>query len=918
MKNPLYLSMNSLRKAGRIGGILLPVLSLFAAHPVQAAGWQANDDDALLFDVRSGKYRLGDGVRGYQTSNGVCVDLADMIIALDLQIRLDKKSRRATGWMLEERRTLTIDREKNTVQIMNREKPLENGDIFDTPEGWCVSATALSAWSGISVKPDLGNALLIIESETKLPYQQVLERQERAAKIRPQVSFDLASLPQSSQPYKLFRTPSVDVNISAGGTHDRRSGQKFDLRYDLLASGELGKASFDARLSSDNRGVPDSLRLRAYRTDPKGELFGPLRATHAAIGDVSTYSSPLVTQSTVGRGAFITNRPVDRPENFDRTSFRGELPLGWDAELYRNNQLIAFAESRSDGRYEFLDVPLQYGQNRFEVVLYGPQGQIRRETRSVPVGLNSIPPKQFWYWAGVHQAGRDLVQLGNGFVSRQSGWRGGVGVERGLDTKTSVSAGLYRLQLDGMTRNFGEVSLRRAIGPTLTEVSAAYDFAGGSALRGQILGELGSTQISGETIWAMGGFESDRILPGVTGRHSIAIDQALKFGGRTIPLHLDSQYVTYADGRAEWDTGARISFNINRISLTTELDWRRQFNAAGPDPPSELLGGTLINGRLGRVRLRGEVRYRIAPQPEFQTAQLTGEWSMGQRTDMRAELGYDARIGRARAALGYTRHFEKFALSGTVEAASDGSVAAGVNLSFSFGPNPRGGGVRFSANKLAQNGQAMAIVYRDLNGDGVRQANEPLQPNVELTAGQGFADGPTDVRGRAMVDELEPFRPVLIGIDASSLSDPYLQPALPGVVVTPRPGIAAVVELPLVSAGEVEGTLVRDGGGTLSGVELELFDAKGRVIKTTRTEYDGFFLFEGVPYGRYGVRMAVSSAQAVRLNASLDVSALVSDAETVARLGYVVARSPLIIAGGVQPVPTAVSTKPAPSGKRGR
>ena len=50
--------------------------------------------------------------------------------------------------------------------------------------------------------------------------------------------------------------------------------------------------------------------------------------------------------------------------------------VGWDAELYRNGQLLAFAENRADGRYEFIDVPLLYGQNRFEVVLYGPQGQI--------------------------------------------------------------------------------------------------------------------------------------------------------------------------------------------------------------------------------------------------------------------------------------------------------------------------------------------------------------------------------------------------------------------------------------------------------------------------------------------------------------------------------------------------------------
>src|SRR3546814_7346384 len=66
--------------------------------------------------LRSGQYRLGGGVRGFQTPQGVCVDLGDMILALDLAVRIDRKLRRASGWVLDERRTLTIDRDAATVR----------------------------------------------------------------------------------------------------------------------------------------------------------------------------------------------------------------------------------------------------------------------------------------------------------------------------------------------------------------------------------------------------------------------------------------------------------------------------------------------------------------------------------------------------------------------------------------------------------------------------------------------------------------------------------------------------------------------------------------------------------------------------------------------------------------------------------
>ncbi|MEH6661089.1 MAG: carboxypeptidase-like regulatory domain-containing protein [Parasphingorhabdus sp.] len=880
------------------GIITISAASLFLATPAHAGSeWEASDDDALLFDLRSGSYRLGDGIRGYKTDSGICVDLADIIIAMDIPLRLDKKSRRATGWIFSESQTLIIDRDSATVQKVNTSKKLLPAQIRDVPEGWCVDVKSLSDWFAVDFIPDLSNALLTIESDTQLPFQRALERKEQAAKIRPRKSFDLSGLPQSSESYKFWRTPSVDAVVAAGGLRDKRSGQKFDLRYELFASGEVGKASFDARLSSDNDGVPESLRVRAYRTDPKGELLGPLQATHFALGDVSTFSTPLVSQSVAGRGALVTNRPIERPDSFDRTSFRGELPSGWDAELYRNGQLLAFAENRSDGRYEFVDVPLLYGQNRFEVVLYGPQGQIRRDVQVIPVGIDSIPPRQTYYWAGIHEAGEDLIRLGAFLPTRQAGWRGGVGLERGINAKTSVAASLFSLQIDGDRHDYLEGSVRRAVGPTLVELSAASNLGSGMAIRGQLLGQLGDSYITAESIWARGDFISDRIEKNAKSRHSLAVDHSFKIGSKIVPVHIDAQYETRSDGRDSLDVTGRMSFNLNRLSLTGELNWEQQYSDFGPDPPDRLGARLLANGRIGKVRLRGEAVYRLAPEKRFEQVNFTGEWRAGERSDWRAELGYDAGLDRGRAGIGIIRRFERFSLTATAEAATDGSIAAGLNLAFSLGPDPRSGKFRFSSNKLANNGQALAIVFHDENGDGIRQPGEPLAENVELTAGQAAALTATDARGRAVIDNLQPFRPVLIGIDSSSLPNPYVQPALPGVVITPRPGIAMTVELPLVSAGEVEGTLMRRGGGTIAGVGMELVDGEGRVVRETQTEFDGFFLFEGVPYGTYTVRIAKLSAQAIQVPVILAARAVVDEDNQVARLGAVTVGSNANMAG---------------------
>ena len=878
-----------------IGIVTIPVAS---AH---AAAWQPSEDDALLFDVRVGQWRVGDGVRGYQTDTGICVDLADVIIAFDLPVRLDKKSRRATGWLFEESRTFTLDREANIVQIVNKNQALAPSDIRDVPEGWCIDTAALARWLNVDLKADLSNALLVLKADRKLPFELSEERKSRAGAFRPVKQFDLSSLPQAKDPYKAFRLPSIDVVASVGMSRDKRSGNRLDARYEVYASGEIAGASFDARLSSDNRGIPESLRLRGYRTDPDGGLLGPLGATHFALGDVSTNSTPLGVQTTVGRGAFVTNRPLNRPTSFDRTTFRGELPDGWDAELYRNDQLIGYVQSRGDGRYEFIDVLLQYGQNRFEVVLYGPQGQTRRDVKMIPVGLDSIPPRETYYWAAVQDTGRDLINLNGIDDSEFLGWRGGVGVERGLDPKTSVAASWFTSMLRGQRQHYLEGSVRRAIGPTLVELASAANLAGGYAVRGQVLAQVGETLVSGESAWLLGGYQSERYDRDVRRLNALSVDHSFRFGRTYLPIRAEVRYIDRIDGGSRLEAGTRLSFNIKQINASAELEWINERIPGGGDPAARLDASLRLSGRVGGLRLRGEATFSLAGNSGFRESKITAEWRAGEKSDWKVDLAYSAQDKRGRLAFGHTRRFRQFALTGQIEAASDGSVAAGLNLAFSLGPNPQSGGIRVASEKLASSGQAFALVFQDENADGVRQPNEPVQKEVELTAGLSGRGLPTDANGRTVIDGLQPFEPILIGIDASSLPDPFVQPSTSGVVVIPRPGVPVTIELPLVAAGEISGNLQREGGKTLSGVDIELLDKAGRVVKATRSEYDGFFLFEFVPYGSYKLRVAALSANVVGVETALPALAELGKASGSVDLGIVTAKAAQRIASAAAP-----------------
>jgi len=537
---------------------------------------------------------------------------------------------------------------------------------------------------------------------------------------------------------------------------------------------------------------------------------------------------------------------------------------------------------------------LLYGQNRFEVILYGPQGQIRRQQQIIAVGLNSIPPKQTYYWAGIDQDGYDLVNLSHPLGVGIGGWRGSFGVERGLNAKTSVSLMFHSLLIGQHVgrRNYFEAAVRRAVGPALFEFSASESLPGGGrALRAQMLAQFGGTNISLETINASGGFQSDRLLQGVSGIHTLAIDQTVKLGQTYFPLHVDTKYTTTLGGSDTLDTTARLSANFGRWLMTGEVDWIKTRNKTGPPISDQLDASLLANVRVGRVHLRGEARFELSPVSRLSSVSLIGEWQTG-REDLtgnhwRAELGYERALSRARLGLGYVRQFKKVALTTSGEVASDGSVAAGLSLAFSLGGNGHGG-IRMTAEKQAAHGAVRVRVFRDLNHNGVHDEGEPWEKGVQVTTGRVPVTDATNEQGEVIVDGLQPFIPILVGIDGSTLADPLMQPEGPGLVITPRPGILQDIELAVATSGEVDGTLTRAGGGRLEGVDVELVDGSGHVAAHTRSEYDGYLLFETVPYGRYTVRIGKLSAQALKLSAELGLVASVGDKTPSVHLGTVV------------------------------
>ena len=871
---------------------LAGAVAAWAASPV-GVGWTANADEQFLLDVNIRQLRLGDGVRAYQTPEGTCVVFGDFLTTLDLPMKIDLSARKASGWAFREENKIEIDQAAGIARFGGKQERLAEGTVRETPEGWCVETAALSRWFQLGVKPVMSGSILMLESEAKLPVELAREREQRAARIRP-ASMPLESLPKVRLPYRMWRAPALDFIVNAGVTYNAKSGMRVDRHASVAAAGEIAQLSYDSMLTTDSKGKPESLRLRAYRSDPDGGLLGPLNATHFAIGDVQGLASRLVSGSS-GRGLELTNRPLFNPVAFDRTRFEGDLPAGWDAELYRNGELLAFSRSDGSQRYQFNDIPMIYGDNRFEIILYGPQGQTRSRLETINVGQSQVPAGKTWYWAGVSQPGKNL--LGN-FIARDDGGglvadkkpkdfsqpdvQASVQVEHGLDKRTSIGL-LATTLLEGHEKlTFIEGSVRRSIGPALVEAAVARDSNGGIAARAQMLGRLGSVNVSADALVAnnfvVNGHYEERYRDA-----RLSIDAPLKLGRQPIYTHIDMRLLNRGGSDRTLTTSGRLSTNFNGFNLTSLVNWQRQLGHGGQ--PDRVEAGLIGTGHFGNVRLRGETLWQFSPQSRFRTDEISAYWSASDRVDWEGAVAYDAMARRGRARLSHIHRFSSVAAAASVEAGTDGSFAAGINLNFSL--DSGAGGFKLTRQKLAATGSVEARVYRDLNENGVRDGVEPWEEGATITTGQRVSEEATNKYGVVRVGGLQPYQPIAIGIDTTSLADPSLAPKKALQVVVPRPGVAARLEIGLVGSGDIEGVLVQSDGRGFEGLDVELIDASGKTVAVARSDFDGFFLVERVAYGQYRLRLSAESSKAAGVEPTIDKTVEISAQRSVVRLGVI-------------------------------
>jgi hypothetical protein len=831
--------------------------------------------DLLLLAVRLNQKLIADALPVYPSRGSVVIPFGELCRLLDLAITVDVAKGTAEGFFITSNRRFLLDASGRRVVVEGASKSFDPAAVEVHHDDIYVDAQAIGQWLPLDITVDLYASLLTVRPHEPLPLQRQQEREARVQKDLASLGLGGPKYPSIENRYRLFDGPFLDETTRLTWQPNGRGGHRAGIQASLLATGDLLSHEGSAYLFVTDQGGVTDWRLALGRKDPDGRLLGPLRAKEYGIGEVLYPGLDFVSLPASGPGFLVSNFPLERQTQFDRQTFRGELPSGWQVELYQNGALIAFQQSRPDGLYEFNNVALLFGLNLFRLVFYGPFGEQREERHRFNVGESLTPAGQLFY----RFVGND---------PRTTGQRGHFELDYGITSRISATGGYGRVDLPDGRREFGRLGLRGFWDVLFAHADFVTDWRGGTLADGGLQTRLGPIGLFAEHA-ELSGFESEVFRPvfgEIKSRTTVRLDTTVPTTAvlPAIPVTFEYKEDRLTSGLSVREFDNRIATAHGGFAVSNFLTWTTFHGGATPAPEPIAIGDFLVSKFLRQFALRGEVVYNLKPRAQFSNAVLTAETRIFPQYLVQAGVNYIVQARQTQYLASVTRAEGPFGFGANLTYANHGAGFSGaLTFNISVARDPRGP-LRTQARPLAGAGAASTFVYLDANGNGVFDPGEKPLEGVGFKVSRGAAPVKTGADGRAFLLNLPSYHDTDVGIALGTLEDPLAVPAREGVRFVPRAGKATVVDFPIIISGEVTGTIfVRRHGATQpgAGVELQLLDERSDVVKSVRSAFDGFYDITGIAPGRYRLLAAPTQMERLDLSAPLPREIVIAPSGTI-------------------------------------
>ncbi len=836
-----------------------------------------SDDDELILQIETAQGEMSDTIVAYGLRQGVYLPLGALTRFLDLPIAVSDDGHYASGWFLNEKRTVMLNLRDGTLAVAGQPVSLGKGDAVAYEGELYLKAERFSDLFPLDLKVDLRAQTIAVKTREPFPFEERLAREADRERLASRSNREgPARFPREETPWRALSLPVAETELRALTDDDLGTRLEADLRL----AGDFAFMTARAYASASTRDGLTAARLELGRRDPDGDLLGPLKATEFQLGDVATGALPIGLRGVSGRGAFVTNAPLEQASIFDSVDLRGDLLDGYEVELYRNNALIGSTRTPVNGQYAFLQVPVDFGLNVFRLVFYGPQGQRREVVRKISVGDGRLAPGQFIYSVGAAQKDVNLFGVRGPRFSPApdfGAWRATAELGYGISRAITATMGAATWDSGSKQRWLAAAGLRSGIGATALRLDLGVQDGGGTTIEVGLGGKLfGLAYSATHAEYGGGAIDEVRAFTADPLRRAseLNLNTSLHFGSGTnahvMPITSQVRRIEYADGRRQTDAALRTTLPLGGVLLSNTFDFNR---VSAPTTPSSsrLIGNFDLATLSGsKMRYRASLGYGLVPTLNLQSVTLEADRRFGENTLVRGGVTHTLADHQTTLGLSAIRRV------GPVNVALDGSYgfpkrnfSLALRVGLSFGRNPLSGRGFIARPGLTSGGAAALTAFADANANGVRDPGEGPVEGVTFLSGTN--ESRTDAQGRAFIPGLGDGARASIRVDSDSMPDIALAPSRPGFELVPRPGRIHTSDFAIVTLSDIEGTAyfrAESGTRAVSRLQLRLLRPDGGLAARARSESDGFFLFERLPAGEY--RLELDPQQAASLKIRLE------------------------------------------------
>ncbi|MBN1783838.1 MAG: hypothetical protein JW812_02630 [Alphaproteobacteria bacterium] len=802
-------------------------------------------------------FTIVDGFKAFpsQTENGgVYLPLSDLVTGFEFPITVNPETGTAEGWFMKESRSFKLNLSDASLVSDRVSFSLTPDDVKWADDDIYIHSSLVDKLFPVRTTVNTADLMLHVEALEPMPFEERVEREKKRKLLREQrfkqASFEDGYLENTDW----FSFPFLDFGVSY--TQYNRPTEVAETTSYTLSGNQLflgldTSFNFYGNSASEDRFA----RVNLSRYKPNSDILG--FAKFIEMGDINTYDVDLISTSTTGRGINLSS--FDEKGNGTQRNYKlqGQLTQGWEVEVYRNNVLMDFSTGDGTGLYQFENLPLQMGLNKFKLIFYGPQGQRREEEKEVYLSPTAVKGGELAVRFFAQEDVKPLIALNDQEVTAR---RAGFLTEYGLSSAISLTGGFISYEPMQDAQNVQEKSQDRAMLGLKTGFSV-FRFGLSGALADDMdtpaYEGLFEANFSGLNLYA-----DHSVFNGLKTEKSFLDNEFLydvsNFSARfripipyiiSLPFYSRLKIATSVDGEEYRELTNTLSLSWWKFYLSGEL--RNKINFQGSE--EETATGNM-NIQMGAFSLRGEGRYDLKADL-LQTTALGLDWR-GQALNFQAKWTRNTDNTDRKTdiySFNASRRFSFGAIGAGFSFDSTDSQTLSISYNASLLHNPLTSEVFLREPGLSHQGAIATQSFLDENYDDAYTEGEPFLKAVSYeTNGSKNSAGREDSVSEFIIG-LSPHHLTNVKLNPETLGDISYHANEEHLTVMARPGVAAKVKFPVMQLGAIDGEIAlvyKRKDRPVKGIRL-LVKRGDEVIAETITDNDGYYGFEKLRPGGY-------------------------------------------------------------------